>query len=360
MAKAFLSANNLAFRNTMGFTVETFHQLHSALTKGNFLRCDMPCGCSMDTYGVLGLALHYLNSSMGQKTLCVIFGLTPAACNRLLWRGLHALQSAFRANAVPEAELRWPSLLEMQRLSELVLAREPLLSAYRPFAFMDGLRVQVQNSDDRTEQNAYYSGMEGHACIGNVFVFAADGCIIWWRGNCPGSWHDITIASHFLASWRDSAPQPYRIVADSGFIRHDLNDCLLLSRSAAALLRSDINEQQLAVQQAITSVRQAAEWGMRALQGCYGRLHTVLSSDHQRRACILECIAHLHNFQTRTVGVNQIRTVFDPDRCLNQHTVHTNPFYAAATSCGPEAPRACAEPPRVFVQLAGRKLRGWP
>ena len=73
--------------------------------------------------------------------------------------------------------------------------------------------------------------------------------------------------------------------------------------------------------QAITSARQAAEWGMRAIQGTFGRLHTTLTADETRRRTILTCIMHLHNYQTRLVGMNQITSVY-VDRTMLQHKLN--------------------------------------
>lgn len=60
----------------------------------------------------------------------------------------------------------------------------------------------------------------------------------------------------------------------------------------------------------ITKHRQAVEWGMRAIQGSFGRLHTKLPSDKIKRYEILTLVWRLHNFRVRTVGVNQINTVY--------------------------------------------------
>jgi hypothetical protein len=68
---------------------------------------------------------------------------------------------------------------------------------------------------------------------------------------------------------------------------------------------------------AITSTRQAAEWGMRVLQGSFGRLHLKLPWDAVARTRILLCCLHLSNLRTRVMGIYQIRTVFDPNYIPN-------------------------------------------
>jgi hypothetical protein len=62
-----------------------------------------------------------------------------------------------------------------------------------------------------------------------------------------------------------------------------------------------------------TSLRQAAEWGMRALQGSFSRLKARLGSNKAKRGRLLLCIMLLHNFRTHFVGLNQIATVFNPE-----------------------------------------------
>jgi hypothetical protein len=67
------------------------------------------------------------------------------------------------------------------------------------------------------------------------------------------------------------------------------------------------------------SIRQASEWGMRALQGTFCRLCTRLSPDGEKRQQILLGIVLAHNFRTEIVGLNQIATVFHPEyeACIN-------------------------------------------
>lgn len=303
-----------AFVNTMSLTYDSFQGLHDILVNRGYLDVDVR-HCLLDTRGVLALSLHYLNSTMLQKTLCETFGLTPAACSRLIWRGLRAMQRAFQENAVPSAVIRWPSPAQMEAYSQQIINRHPLLAPHRPFAFIDGLRLPMFSpGDDPIIQNAYYSGKEKCCCVGNVICFAPDGTIIWWRGNCPGSWHDITIASRFLEGCRDHLPRPFTIIADSGFKRFDLiNSCLLVSRTPNAVAFGEYTAEEFDLNQSITSARQAAEWGMRTVRGSFGRLRIPLPVETDRRECILTVCMHLANFKTRTVGINQITTVYEQE-----------------------------------------------
>mmetsp|Transcript_38526 Transcript_38526/g.83459 ORF Transcript_38526/g.83459 Transcript_38526/m.83459 type:complete len:107 (-) Transcript_38526:42-362(-) len=61
---------------------------------------------------------------------------------------------------------------------------------------------------------------------------------------------------------------------------------------------------------AVVSIRQTAEWGMKELQASFRRLTVKLPADARERRFMLETCIRLYNRRTRTVGVNQIRTVY--------------------------------------------------
>jgi hypothetical protein len=60
----------------------------------------------------------------------------------------------------------------------------------------------------------------------------------------------------------------------------------------------------------LSSYRQTAEWGMRALQGGFGRLRVPLSVNAEARFRLLRVISRAFNLRVRMVGINQIRTVY--------------------------------------------------
>ena len=61
---------------------------------------------------------------------------------------------------------------------------------------------------------------------------------------------------------------------------------------------------------AITSLRQAAEWGMGAVPKVYRHLDLPLPFDPSVRAVRLNNIHKLYNFRTRFTGISQIRSHF--------------------------------------------------
>jgi hypothetical protein len=63
----------------------------------------------------------------------------------------------------------------------------------------------------------------------------------------------------------------------------------------------------------LLSYRQTAEWGMRTMQGSFGRLRVPLDiNDEMGRQALLETCVRLNNIRARCVGINQIRNVYLP------------------------------------------------
>ena len=60
----------------------------------------------------------------------------------------------------------------------------------------------------------------------------------------------------------------------------------------------------------ITSLRQAAEWGMGAIEKAWPRFTQPFPFDPSKRGIMLEILFRLYNFRVRRTGINQINTVF--------------------------------------------------
>jgi hypothetical protein len=148
--------------------------------------------------------------------------------------------------------------------------------------------------------------------INNVFCFAPTGKIIYACINFPGSWHDSQVASNFIRQVVNNIGD-YKICVDQGFPRSgDLLNKFVgpISRRARRNLEP-LNRREI-IQRLNTyvSLRQASEWGMRALQGTFIRMKSRLTSNKYKRKLILTVIILLYNFRTHVVGLNQIATVF--------------------------------------------------
>ncbi len=141
--------------------------------------------------------------------------------------------------------------------------------------------------------------------------------------NAPGSWHDSRVAQTIYDKLRNDTPAGYYLVADSAFpaSSNDLKGRILSPLKVGQRLQGSPEEleHRLALNRELLSYRQTAEWGMRSLQGSFGRLRIPLEvNDVDRRAKLLEICVRLHNLRARRVGYNQIRTVYMREWCSNE------------------------------------------
>jgi hypothetical protein len=72
-------------------------------------------------------------------------------------------------------------------------------------------------------------------------------------------------------------------------------------------------EHNVRIQLEATSMRQAAEWGMRAVQSSFPRLKDrFVYEEGGERQIVLHSMFLLYNLRTRMVGINQIRSFYMP------------------------------------------------
>ncbi|CAE7160568.1 unnamed protein product [Rhizoctonia solani] len=251
---------------------------------------------------------------MNEASLQETFALVPSVLSRYLEFSLGILATVLREN-IREARICWPTPAEMGAYAKTIRKRHRNIVG--AFGFMDGLSLPVgTSSDPEIEQSTYNGWLHSHR-ITNVLVFAPDGCIISAQVNAPGSWHDSRTATNVYQQLRTKTPNGYFLIADTAFPRvgADLAGKIQTPLKERARLADDPNEaaQQIAYSNSITSARQPAEWGMRALQGAYGRLRMPLDINNPigRRVLIETCL-RLHNLRTRLIGINQIKRVYMP------------------------------------------------
>lgn len=110
-------------------------------------------------------------------------------------------------------------------------------------------------------------------------------------------------------------PEPFKIISDSAFPVSDELKGKILHPPKENQVPLIYNHAEAMVYQrrmrAVLAERQAAEWGMRAIQGCFGILRRPLPVESTQRKMILKVIWGLHNFRATNVGLNQIRSVYD-------------------------------------------------
>jgi hypothetical protein len=87
----------------------------------------------------------------------------------------------------------------------------------------------------------------------------------------------------------------------------------LISRRQAVHLAANLQAYLLKISNIYVSLCQASEWGMRGLQGTFSRFKKRLPGNPSKQKLVIQSIVLIHNFKTKNVGLNQIRTVFDPE-----------------------------------------------
>ena len=126
----------------MGFDVATFELILSAgftqkFYKTPILRDDIntmgvsrPGRCSLDAAGILGLVLHYLNSTMHEISLQQIFALIPTSVSCYINFTLAILLATLRQ--MPDSHILFPEDdEEFEELNTLITAQHPwLLGAF--------------------------------------------------------------------------------------------------------------------------------------------------------------------------------------------------------------------------------------
>ncbi|XP_006458839.1 hypothetical protein AGABI2DRAFT_40932, partial [Agaricus bisporus var. bisporus H97] len=319
----YIHQNPRGFITTMGFDPDTFQSIldcgfqtlwnatpisRSDTIPNTSSRMDRR---SLDAAGALGLLLHYLSSSMLEVSLCEIFALIPVTVHRYIAFGLPLLLKTLRD--MPQARVCWPTGLEFQEQNALVVTRHPRLTG--AFGTMDGLNLPIQVSGDENIENATYNGWLHAHFVSSVFAFAADGTIIACNLNAPGSWHDSRVAQPIYSKLLHRTPEGYYLVTDTAFPRgtNQIAGRIHAPLKQNSRLPDDEQERNelLEFNRQLLSYRQTAEWGMRSLQGSFGRLRIPLPIRFDAyRGSILETVARLHNLRTRCVGINQIRSVY--------------------------------------------------
>ena len=181
--RLYRSENDRAFITTMGLNVAAFDRILTAGFEESWNTMPIPrndvAGTatpriyrrSLDAAGALGLVLHFLGSTMSEVSLQQIFALIPTTTSRYINFSLSILLSTLRG--IQDAGVIWPEGDEFEELTDLVIARHPLLTG--AFGTMDGLNLAVQVSKDQEIENATYNGWLHEHFVSCVLAFASHG-----------------------------------------------------------------------------------------------------------------------------------------------------------------------------------------
>ena len=222
---------------------------------------------------VLAFVLRYLVEPMTWKGLCQIYGIPRSTANRTQVKAEEALRTAL--HNLPDAAIRWPSLSEQRLWARAVQKKEPLVKGR--WGFADGKNYHVMEPSNADLQNAMYNGWLHCVFITGVLLYGADGTICWVRHNYVGSWNDGETSRKMQEKLsRDDINLPdHGILTDTAFPCVDhLRGRIMTSAKEGEIEKAPRHLQGIMTRlsAAITAVRQAAEWGVGAVEKVYQRL----------------------------------------------------------------------------------------
>jgi hypothetical protein len=231
---------------------------------------------------------------MQYKRLCLIFGITPSVCSRVINMILKKVVRRLRSH--PFAQVKFPDAAKMREFTDMVQEQELLVSDI--IGFMDGVSFPAECTDERVKQNAYYCGYDCDTMVNNVFAYGPNGKVFFVAINFPGSWAEGNLTACFLGHLKAKIGD-YKICVDQGFPRSgDAYGTLVgpVTKRAVRCLHRGIRDYLLRISNVHTLLWQAREWGMRGLQGTFPRCKKHLPSNSEQRRLVLETIVLVHNF----------------------------------------------------------------
>ena len=280
--KLFDSGNNQALITLTGLDFDTFHWLERMFTPihDNYSPWISPDGRIVpvnNTRGrkrlmqgkdCLALSLAWTRTRGSNMALQIIFGLTGTP----LRFGRRILIEVLKNNELAKVQILSPE--KILEYCGAVESRHPNLPDV--WCTMDGLKLLLQQAGSINVQNNFYNGWTHDHYVTSVFCFCPDGTIPIACYNVPGSIHDSKIAEWgniYKKLERVYTETGARCTADSAFSRLRA-PFIIKSSQMVALENNDVGEyaQQIRENQDATSMRQSAEWGMRALQSSFPRL----------------------------------------------------------------------------------------
>lgn len=272
----------------------------------------------MSSIDLLALALWLLKSRCALMEICFLLGITPSSASAWLNYSLEALWRAAKDRSNKDFEATWPTPAEMALSAALLQKNRANGAALKGiFGVTEGGRMPRAEHANQGLQNVYYEGHASSAEVTDLLAFNFFGELAHAAVNYPGSWHGARLAGapglHRKLLSDEKAPPGFAILGGSAFV----NDTKLtngkVARGRKANEASDIPESAalaavgLALQRAMPSGRQSAEWGARAPKGPFARLKAPLPARSRKRLKIIQARCHLLNFRARFVGLNHIR-----------------------------------------------------
>jgi len=264
----------------------------------------------------LGLKLAWTRTRGSMMVLQLIFGITMSPLAKYLQFARRIIIKILKKDEL--AKISLPSFEKLQEYRDTIARRHPALQ--NVWGTMDGIKVRIEEAPDGIVQSCFYNGWKSDHFVTAVLCFVPDGTIPACFYNVPGCTHDSTVAD-----WGSIYDKLSRVYDDTGFkFVIDSAFCTaqfpFLIKSSQDYLTADDNlvtlEEQLEdlhIKREATSMRQSAEWGMRAVQASFPRLKDTLPyEEYGERKHIVTSMLLLFNLRARLVGISQIRNVYYP------------------------------------------------
>ena len=276
-------------------------------------------GCQrlLDAEGCLGLVLCWSCTRRAEWCLAVAFGLTGTRVSVYLQFGMQIMVAILKADL--KSEVHMPDAAKIALFNEAITVKHSLLVDC--YCMVDGLKLYLQQAGDSVIQSHFYNGWNHDHYVTNIFGFAPNGSIISCTLNAPGTWHDSTLAhwgfmySKLQMCWED---HDGKVLMDSTFASN-MYEFIIQSSQNVPVMEG---HQAMLLGQQATSCRQAAEWGMRGLQGSFPRLKDcIVYEENGERAIILKFITLLYNYRVQSVGINQILNHYMPSLSIDARYV---------------------------------------
>jgi hypothetical protein len=262
----------------------------------------------LDSRACLGLVLAFTRTRGSMYAMQMLFGITGSVLSLFLRFGRRLLIRVLKEE--PGARVAMPSLAEIEQYKRIVSKQYPSLEDV--WFVMDGLKLLLEKPGFHRIQSCFYNGWLHDHFVGNIFVFAPSGLIVCCSINNPGCVHDSLCAD--VGGVYEKLEEQYLLsggkgVVDAAFARRRFPFLI----KSCQVLPANAPQRVILVSQDATSLRQSAEWGMRALQGSFPRLKDRFHyEEFGERLLMLLTIVHLYNFRTRYIGLNHIRSTFMP------------------------------------------------
>ena len=267
----------------------------------------------------LGLVLAWTRTRGSTMVLELIFGMTQTPVSEYLYFCMIILIRVLQA--MDDAKIKPPCMEKIIEYQGAVTQRHPLLQ--NVWCTMDGIKLLLECAGDDEEQNQYYNGWTCDHYVSAVFVFCPDGTIPICCYNVPGTVHDSKIA--LIGKIYEKLNTVYSetggcCTVDSAFAKNDY-PFLIKSKNPTV----DMTPNEIMIAREATSMRQSAEWGMRAFQASFPRVKDRIPFENKgQRKLMVKMMLLLYNLRARRVGINQILNVYMSSLTQDVNEIYNN------------------------------------